>query len=326
MNEDRDEMQALEPQAGETLERKLGRYARVRLDPTPAQARRARAAVMEAAWRRRLEPAAGAAAQAGAPDGAVAGAPRVAADGAGSARRRLFAGWGPRRLTGALAAAALAGLLVGATSFAASRAGGPLYESRLALEDLALPSDPAARVEAEIAHAQARLAEIVEAASHGDSGAMTAALHAYDQAVDQLGTTTGGPAGRALEAVASHQAVLERVAAAAPAAAQAGLAEALGRSDAAIERLTTAGAGAPGAPGAPGTDPANGAAGGDGRGPGASPGPGGGNAGGNGRGPAASPKPGPVMTAKPDHTPAPKPSRSGDGGRQRQTDAPSPKP
>ena len=43
MNED--EMAAAAPLAGEELERALGRYARVRLDPSQAQRRRARSAL-----------------------------------------------------------------------------------------------------------------------------------------------------------------------------------------------------------------------------------------------------------------------------------------
>ena len=41
-------MQELEPRAGDELDRLIGRYARVRLDPSPAQTRRARAAIMDA--------------------------------------------------------------------------------------------------------------------------------------------------------------------------------------------------------------------------------------------------------------------------------------
>ena len=65
MNED--EMAAAEPLAGEELERALGRYARVRLDPSQAQRRRARSAVMEEAWRRRIDPTGSAAAAAAYP-------------------------------------------------------------------------------------------------------------------------------------------------------------------------------------------------------------------------------------------------------------------
>ena len=57
-----DELQALEPRAGEELDRTIARYVRVRLDPTAAETRRVRAAVMEEAWRRRFATPAAAAA------------------------------------------------------------------------------------------------------------------------------------------------------------------------------------------------------------------------------------------------------------------------
>ena len=46
MNEDW--MTELEVRAGEELERKIERYARLRLDPSAAQAKRARSVLMEA--------------------------------------------------------------------------------------------------------------------------------------------------------------------------------------------------------------------------------------------------------------------------------------
>ena len=230
-------MQAVEPQPGETLERMLARYARVRLDTSPAETRRARAAVMEEAWRRRFELAAAAAADPSLSPAPVATRPR----------RLPFAAWGLRRLSGALSAAVLAGLLIGTTAFATSRAGGPFYETRLALEELTLPSDAASRVEAEIAMAQTRLAEIVEASSRGDQRALSAALAAYEHTIGILGATTGGPAPRAMEAVASHQAVLERVAGLVPEQARSGLEHALAAGDAAIDKLSAAGGGSPGA-------------------------------------------------------------------------------
>ena len=186
-------MQALEPRAGEELERLIERYGRVRLDPSPAQSRRARAAVMEEAWRRRL-----------APELAEAAARTAAAPG----RRGPFASWGGRRLGGALAAAVLAGLMVGSSAFAASRAGGPLYDTRLSLEALTLPSDPSTRLDAELARAQTRIAEIAEAASRGDDGAVNAAVRAYASTLTDLDAETGTSAGRARDAVLVHQAVL----------------------------------------------------------------------------------------------------------------------
>ena len=229
MNED--EMATAEPLAGEELERMLGRYARVRLDPSQAQRRRARSAVMEEAWRRRIDPT-----------GSVA-----AAAGYRPVRRALFAGWTTRRIAASLSAAVLVGLMVGSSVFAASRAGGPLYESRLALESLTLPSEPSARVDAELAQAQARLAEAVEATGRHDGRAAIAALDAYDAAIDRL-TTAGGPsAARAREAVQFHRSVLLEVAASAPAGAAGGLERALENSDRVIESLGNgAGNGNPG--------------------------------------------------------------------------------
>jgi hypothetical protein len=330
-----DEMQALEPQAGETLERMLARYARVRLDPSAAASKRARSAVMEEAWRRRLDLV-----DAGTPTAAVPAQRR---------RRRLFASWSARRISVSLAAAMLAGLLLGSTAFAASRAGGPLYDTRLALEELTLPSDPASRVEVEIAWAQARLAEIVEASSRDDQGALSAALAAYERTVDTLGATTGEPADRALEAVASHRAVLARVRAAAPASVLGGLDRALAASDTAIGRLTATEAGQPGdgAGGANGNPAGGGGAngnpagaggangnpagaggangGGNGGANGNPAGGGGANSGGNGTptGPHASATPKPEATPKPDHAPAPRPTKATDD-TQRQTAPPTP--
>ena len=275
-------MQEMEPQPGETLERMLARYARVRLDPSPAETRRARAAVMEEAWRRRFELAAAAAVVPSAAQAPLADRPR----------RLPFARWGLRRLSGALSAAVLAGLLIGTSAFATSRAGGPFYETRLALEELTLPSDAASRVEAEIAMAQTRLAEIVEASSRDDQQALSAALAAYEHTIGILGATTGGPATRAEEAVASHRAVLERVAGMVPEQARGGLDHALLASDTAIDRLSAAGDGKPGA----------GGSGGGSSGPG--------NVKGDAATPSPEPTPAATPTQKPGRTPAPKPTKA----------------
>ena len=92
VNEDEMELRTARGRASSSGQ--LARYARVRLDPSPAQVRRARAAVMEAAWRRHLEP-----------DATLDGRRRDdAAASRGRATRRAarpFAGWGvapPRRL------------------------------------------------------------------------------------------------------------------------------------------------------------------------------------------------------------------------------------
>lgn len=293
-------MQAPEPQAGEPLERMLARYARVRLDPSPAETRRARAAVMEEAWRRRFELAAEA-------DPSVSSAPVAA-----RTRRFPFAGWGLRRLSGALSVAALAGLLVGTTAFATSRAGGPFYEARLALEELTLPSDAASRVEAGIAVAQTRLAEIVEASSRDDQEALSAALAAYEHAIGILGATTGETAPRAMEAVASHLAVLDRVASRVPEQARRGLDHALAAGDSVVDKLSAAGGGRPGA----GSDDNRNGNGGAGSGNG------------NGSGATASPEPTPEATPaqKPGRTPAPKPTKAPADPDDKRGTAPSPEP
>jgi hypothetical protein len=211
---DEETMQALEPQAGEQLERTLARYARVRLDPSPAQARRARAAVMEQAWRVRLDAPA---------------RPR---------RHGLFASWSVRRLALSAGAAVLAGLLVGSSAFAASRAGGPLYGTRLVIEELTLPADPASRLEAELALAQTRLAEATDAETRHDDGALAASLAAYGDTLTDIEDTTGTGTARALQTVELHRAVLQGLLADAPQAAIGGLTQAIDSSDRAISQLT----------------------------------------------------------------------------------------
>ena len=119
--------------AGEELERQLDRFVRVRLDPSPAQAKRARSAVMEAAWRQRLGAPATASEE---PSVAAAMTVLPSPYRAAAPSRGLFGGWSSRRLGASFAAAMLAGLMLGTSAFASSRAGGPLYETRLALEEL----------------------------------------------------------------------------------------------------------------------------------------------------------------------------------------------
>ena len=257
MNED--DLQALEPRAGEELDRTIARYMRVRLDPSAAETRRVRAAVMEEAWRRRLS------------------TPVAAAAAGGRIRRRgPFAAWGGRRVGVALAFALIAGLTVGSSAFAASRAGGPLYDTRVALEELTLPTDPTARLEAELALAQGRVADMVDAASRGDEGAVEAAARAYGSSLGDLDSAHGAQAGRALAAVRLHQAVLRDVLTQVPTQAQGGIAQALARSTVAIDHLDGASGGEPSAQPGDAGQPANP--------PNAGNGNGNGNAGGNGNG------------------------------------------
>jgi len=285
-------MQALEPTAGDELERMLARYARVRLDPSAAQTRRARAAVTKEAWRRHF----------------VGGAlPNPSMASAGGPTRLPFSAWGQRRIGVSLAAAVLAGLLVGSTSFAASRAGGPLYEARLNVETMLLPSQPEARLNAELAQAQARLADIVDAAGRGDAGAVSAAISAYDRSIQELGSPAGASSGRALQAVEFHQTVLEHLLTSATGPSVKGLENALTHSSNVIDRLSggsNAGGNGNGGSNAGGNGTSAGGNGNGGSNAGGN-GNGGSNAGGNGgvTGPAATPDPGKPGTDKPQPTP-----------------------
>ncbi len=106
---------------------------------------------------------------------------------------------------------------------------------------LTLPSEPSARVDAELALAQARLAEAVEATGRHDDRAAIAALDAYDVAIERLKTAGEASAARAREAIQFHRSVLLEVAANAPAGAAAGLERALQNSSRVIESLGSEG-------------------------------------------------------------------------------------
>ena len=320
-------MTELEPRAGVELERQLDRFARVRLDPSPAQVKRARSVVIEAAWRQRL----------GAPAAASVAEPSVAAAmtilpspyRAGTSSRGLFGGWSSRRIGASFAVAMLAGLMLGTSVFASSRAGGPLYDTRLALEQLTLPSDTQARLEAELALAQGRLAEVVEATARNDPGAIAAAVKGYLASLDDLDDSVGGPADRALLAIQAHREVLLRVLGQAPEQAQAGIENAIARSGKVIDRLDavstppagpTGGTSGPGGNGGAAGGAGNAGAGannggstgggstGGGSTGGAGAGSGGGGAGGGG-GEKPDPTPKVTRTPKPERTPAPTPDR-----------------
>lgn len=291
-------MTELEPRAGETLERQLDRFARVRLDPSAAQAKRARSTVMEAAWRQRLGGAPASAVRDARDDAGRAASMPVRSAGATNTRAGLYGGWGARRLGASFAAAILAGLVVGSSVFAASRAGGPLYGPRLALEQLALPAAGQARLEGELALAQVRLADIVDGSARGDMSAVAAAVQAYLASLDDLETATGNPADRALLVVQAHRAVLLAVLDQVPESARAGIENALERSSMVVERLDAAGS--------PAAGPRANSGGGNGGGnPNA--GPGANNGGGNpNAGPGANNGGGrPDATLKPARTPKP---------------------
>ena len=308
-------MTDLQARAGEALERQLDRYARVRLDPSHAQVKRARSTVMEAAWRRRI----------GAPASPPSPAPRDTAESSvvGAAmtvlptshRRRRTRSRGvrrdivARRIGVSFVAAVVAGVTIGTSVFAASRAGGPLYEARVGLEELALPAGGDARLEAALALAEGRLTDIVEAAERDDAHAVRAAVRAYLTSLGDLDESIGGLVDRALIAIEAHRVVLLRVLGEAPEQARTGLQNALVQSGTVVARL--GGAASPGIGGSgdgarsagPGAG-AGDAGGGGGEGAGGTGGSGGTGSGATGDKPTE-PGSGPAKTARPARTPPP---------------------
>lgn len=85
-----------------------------------------------------------------------------------------------RRPLAALLVAAVA-LGGGAGTVLAARAGGALYEPRLWVETLTLPSDPSERAVGELSRLESRLLEADEATRTGDPAAAAAALSAYER-------------------------------------------------------------------------------------------------------------------------------------------------
>jgi hypothetical protein len=229
------------------LERRLDRYAQVRLSPSPASVARMRARVMrearlgfaEAAQARSLALAHGA----------------TSARGLGGERRVL------RRVGGLLAAACLT-LGVAAGTMAASQAGGPLYGPRIGLEGLMLPSDPAARAAAEIGRLEARVAEFIAAAGHGDQPAVAAALDAY-QAIAEEALSGAGANAAVLAtlqiALDRHieilQAVVGQVPEQARPAIERNIERASDRNQVVLDRIDAATPGPPPRPGVPGGTP-----------------------------------------------------------------------
>lgn len=197
------------------MERRLERYAEVRLGPSPVAVARMRARIMREA---RLGFAEAAARSSAKP------APVT-----GSSGQRLVL-----RRTGALVAAACLTLGLAAGTMAASQAGGPLYGPRVALEELTLPSDPEARAAAEVVRLDSRLAEFVAAAKSRDAAGIAAALDAY-QAIAEAAVAAAGTNPAALEtlkvALGKHVMVLEAVAAQVPEQARGPIEQSIERAD-----------------------------------------------------------------------------------------------
>jgi hypothetical protein len=154
------------------LRARLEAYAEIRLTPDLATSSRIRARVLAVAHRQ---------ADLARADAALAVVTAATERGAMPARRR-GARW--RRPLVALLAASLAIGAAAGSAFAA-RPGGSLYESRLWLETLTLPSDPSQRALAELDRLEQRLNEAAEAVAHGDMRAAAAALAAYERIMDE---------------------------------------------------------------------------------------------------------------------------------------------
>src|SRR4029079_4477165 len=95
---------------------------------------------------------------------------------------------GVRRGRGTAVALVAAALLVGAMAGGAAASAGPggaLYEVRLWIETVSLPSDPSARAVAELSRLGERLREAESAAQGGDEGAAAAALSAYERIMSE---------------------------------------------------------------------------------------------------------------------------------------------
>ena len=219
------------------LGQRLEAYAHARLTPSAAATRRMRDRLMAEAHRR-----------------VVAAAP-AAADGV-PREPGVVVPIAPRRsLLSALAAAACL-LIVFAAAAVAARPGGPLYEARLAVEEVLLPADGEARTEADLARLEARLAEAREAAANGNESAIAASLEAYGDVIDDtfMRLESSGVDDEALEdALARHLVVLTDLLDRAPIQALPAIEHAIERSDQAVEKINERPE--PGSTGGPSTGP-----------------------------------------------------------------------
>jgi uncharacterized membrane protein YgcG len=153
------------------LRRRLEAYADLRLTPDLTATSRMRARVLAHAHRR---------ADLVRADAALTVVPQTAA--------RPAAQPGIRRRRGTAVALVAAALLVGAMAGGAAASSGPggaLYEARLWIETVSLPSDPSARAVAELGRLSERLREAGSAAQGGDEGAVAAALSAYERIMSE---------------------------------------------------------------------------------------------------------------------------------------------
>ena len=190
------------------LRPQLDAYAEARLRADPEARARSRARVMAEA--RAASDALRAAASA--PAAGPLQAQRPGAGGVPPASRHRLV-FGRFRVPAVVAATLLlvSVLTVGA-ALAGSGPGGPLYAARLWVEEQTLPTDTAARAEAQVARLDARLGEAAAAAETGNGAAVTAALEAYRAAADAALSGAGADPSRRERLAAQlgrHVAVLE---------------------------------------------------------------------------------------------------------------------
>jgi len=193
------------------LEQRLDAYARARLSLPPDAAARIRARLMQDARQT---------------FGSTAVSPALTILGARSVQGGH--GWSRARVRRGGALLLAAGLAVGVLggTAAAAQPGGPLYATRVWVEEVTLPGDPSERAAAELLRLEARMSEIEAAASSGDQDALAAAIAAYGDIADEALGGAGTDASlldRLREALDRHLAVLQAVAATAPADAQAAI-------------------------------------------------------------------------------------------------------
>ena len=232
------------------LSRRLGAYGSARLSPDLSATSRMRARVLAVAHRQAaLTRADAGLAVLHGPSHEAATAP---IDGTERPPARLRGrARVARRFLAAGMAAMLALALLGGSVFAA-RAGGPLYGTRLWIEELSLPRSASERAVAELARLRDRLTEASQAAASGDTAGASAALAAYGTIVDQASAEAilagDAVAAAAIEAgVAANVTILEALAQRVPGpAAEAvsrAVARAIERSAGALESLRRSNAG-----------------------------------------------------------------------------------
>jgi hypothetical protein len=309
---DDDEMQAFEVRDFE-IERVLDSYARARLQPDPQAMARTRARVMREA-RLQFEAA------------------RIAAHVTPAILQASHRSMTRRIAMPLLAASVWLGIAVG--SISAAQAGGPLYPTRMWVENATMPAIGASRTAAELGRLDARLAEAYAASVHGDPAGVQAALDAYQVIADQSIADAAGDADlEALVAAAldKHQGVLAAVAASlaekgnlsAGAAVQAAVIRAIAHNQTVVDRVKATGEGSSNGNGhgnANGSGAGGSGSGGSGSGSGSGSGGGGltgtSGPGGGGSGPIATPTPKPTNPNagppdKPEKTPKPTPDHPG---------------